>query len=230
MNAARVMDLTVGIERRSFPRIHARVPVEQQMLVHRHNRSHKQGIASVHAYSLFCSLGLGFLFAAEASVAGQVLPFGTQDLPVLKKATEVRQLSEQEARRGYPVQLRGVVTYYDRDWFLLFVQDSTAGIFISPEKAPDLLEGQLVEIRGVTAAGYAPEIAGAQVNVIGSGEMPPARLVGFTRLSTGTEDSQWVQVAGIVRSVEPDQGHFKIKLALEQGFVELEVRNGCRTK
>src|SRR5580765_4679494 len=45
---------------------------------------------------------------------------------------EIRGLSPEEAANNHPVQLRGVVTYYDREWNILFIQDATAGIFVDP--------------------------------------------------------------------------------------------------
>src|SRR4030095_7730719 len=36
---------------------------------------------------------------------------------------EIRGLSPEEAANNHPVQLRGVVTYYDREWNILFIQD-----------------------------------------------------------------------------------------------------------
>src|SRR5713226_6664767 len=90
-------------------------------------------------------VGILYLLTCEAGLApGQVLPSTRQALPLLNTATQVRQLSEEDAKKGYPVRLSAVVTYSDREWFLCFVQDSTAGIFVVPEEFPNVHEGQLV--------------------------------------------------------------------------------------
>jgi hypothetical protein len=76
-------------------------------------------------------------------------PDSSVALPLLTNATQVRQLSAWEAARNYPVNIQGVVTCYDPDWGLFFVQDSTAGIFVYLEsKRFPVLIGQLVEVRG----------------------------------------------------------------------------------
>src|SRR6266702_1487179 len=115
-------------------------------------------------------VGVWFLVASEQWLAaGQVLPPIGQALPVLSSAEQVRQLSEEDTKKGYPVRLRAVVTYSDREGFLCFVQDSTAGIFVVPEEFPNVHEGQLVEVVGVAAPGaYAPEVDHARVSVVGA--------------------------------------------------------------
>src|SRR5207244_5175374 len=52
-------------------------------------------------------------------------------LPLLTRAEQVRQLSADQAERGYPVRLRGVVTYFDAQSPDLFIQNSTAGTWVA---------------------------------------------------------------------------------------------------
>src|ERR1700722_18903017 len=72
-------------------------------------------------------------------------------LPVLRQVSEIRKLSVAEARQGFPVQLRGVVTYFDTIGPDFFFQDASGGIWVhwivgqpTPEK------GDLLELEGVT--------------------------------------------------------------------------------
>lgn len=46
----------------------------------------------------------------------------------LRTAAEVRRLTPEQAEKGLPVRLRGVVTFHDGALFSRFVQDDTAGI------------------------------------------------------------------------------------------------------
>ena len=110
-----------------------------------------------------------------------------------------------EANRGYPVHLRGVVTFVDD--FALFVQDSSAGIaVIASNLTHEVRAGQLIELDGITECPrFAPQINKAQARVVGVGQMPFPRRVSFEHLASTEEDSQWAEVEGIVRTVVPDE-------------------------
>jgi signal transduction histidine kinase/CheY-like chemotaxis protein len=131
------------------------------------------------------------------------------DLPVLTWAGDVRALSADEAERSYPVRIRAVVTYIDQAWSMLFVQDPSGGLYVEALHVPDLRAGDLVEVEGFTDPGnFAPQIVRPVITVLGRAPLPRARRVDIERLLTGKEDSQWVEVRGVVRSVsrtETDQ-------------------------
>ncbi|MBU6401277.1 MAG: PAS domain S-box protein, partial [Verrucomicrobia bacterium] len=150
--------------------------------------------------------------SARASLAGS-------GLPILTTASRIRRLSPKEAARGYPVELRGVVTYYDVAWGVLFFQDATAGIFVDTGGQPlDLGAGDWVRLAGYSGPGeFAPVVRRPLFRIEGKAPMPSARLSTFARLITGGEDSQWVSIAGMVRSMSNDWGHVRIKLATGSG-------------
>ena len=54
------------------------------------------------------------------------------NLPTLTHIEQIREMSIEEAGRGYPVRIRGVVTYFNQNAGDLFIQDSTAGIWVNP--------------------------------------------------------------------------------------------------
>ena len=58
-------------------------------------------------------------------------PPSAPGLPTLTTAEQVRELTADQAKRGYPVRLRAVVTYIDFAVGDFFVQDSTAGIYVN---------------------------------------------------------------------------------------------------
>ncbi|MFB3922202.1 MAG: PAS domain S-box protein [Terriglobia bacterium] len=129
-------------------------------------------------------------------------------LPLLTQVSDVRQLTPEEANLGYPVRIRGVVTYFGGSGWELFVQDSTGGIYLEAEKqALNLKVGQLVEVEGYsTSGGFAPDILQPRIRVIGEAPLPKARRVTFKELATGKEDSKWVEVEGIVRTAQDTEG------------------------
>jgi diguanylate cyclase (GGDEF)-like protein len=131
-------------------------------------------------------------------------------LPVLRSASAVRHLVPEEARKEYPVEIRGVVTWVNVRSGELFVQDATAGIFvfIRNSHADRFLQaGQTVVVSGVTAPGdFSSSITRARIQVTGEGEMPASVRIPFERVLTGEKDSQWGHLEGVVRSGREDGG------------------------
>ena len=65
-----------------------------------------------------------------------------------------------------------------------------------------LSAGDLVELHGVTEApDFAPQVGAPVFKVIGRAPLPPARHVSFVEMSSTQEDSQRVEVEGIVHKV-----------------------------
>lgn len=115
----------------------------------------------------------------------------------------VRSLSAEDAAKGMPVKLRGVVTFYDDGLYSRFLQDGTAGIYLlESTNMPALKAGQMVELEGTTAPGeFAPVVMPASVKVVGDGQLPAAKAVDLEEMVGGTQDSQWVEFTGKVRAV-----------------------------
>ncbi len=119
----------------------------------------------------------------------------------LTQAGSVRNLSPEQAARAIPVQVRGVVTFVFNSRSC-FVQDSSAGIFVgNGVEAPGLSPGDLVEVKGVSDPGeYAPIIRPTELQRLSRTNLPVAARVSYADLMTGREDSQWVEVLGLVRA------------------------------
>lgn len=120
----------------------------------------------------------------------------------LRTAAEIRRLTPQQAGAKLPVRLKGVVTYWEM--YSRFVQDETAGIYLLEHtNFASIKPGQIVEIEGVTSAGeYAPIVVPTAVKLIGDGNLSTARAVSVEELLTGQQDSQLVELTGIVRAVK----------------------------
>ena len=150
----------------------------------------------------FSDLGLPPTLLASLSGA-------TTNLPVVTRVDEIRRMPRAEAGRYYPVRVTGIATYVDPAWSMLFLEDGATGIFVSltgSEKA--VRAGDLVEVSGWTGPGnFAPEILRPSFRVLGPGVLPPAPAVSSDRLMTGAEDSQWVQVRGVVRAMTRTSEH-----------------------
>jgi PAS domain S-box-containing protein len=144
-------------------------------------------------------------------------------LPTLTNVIQIRNMTQQEAAAGRPVEVKGVITYYNNG-DLLFVQDSTGGIYIwsgnianSRWHETDVKRGDFVKVTGVTlpGAGQAQVIAAMEIKLLGQGSMPEAKQVSVSRLATGEEDGQWVEIEGIVRSADAIGGQLMLHIANE---------------
>lgn len=161
-----------------------------------------------------CLLVLCMLVAPARSSAEQNPP-----AEELLTAAQVRSLTPQQAAQQLPVKLKGMVTFCNEGLNSRFIQDDTAGIYFLGlnTNMPALTVGQMVEIKGVTGPGaYAPIIVSSSIKVVGEGSLPDAKPVTVQQLASGQEDSQLVQVGGIVRSVRFDQ-------QTKQYLVDLEM-------
>ncbi len=119
----------------------------------------------------------------------------------LTNAATVRGLTPEQAAGGLPVRLQGVVTFIF-DPRSCFLQDETAGIYVGHGvEVPAMSAGDIVLLEGISeAGGYAPLLHPLRAQLLGHTNLPPARRVSFADLMTGHEDSQWVEVVGLVRS------------------------------
>jgi PAS domain S-box-containing protein len=141
----------------------------------------------------------------------------------LLTAAQIRQLTPDQAARHLPVHLQGVITFLDLSQYYRFLQDETAGIYFTLDDAsnyPALKAGAHVEIDGVTSPGqYAPVVTPRQVRLLGECDYPPAKPVTFEQVISGAEDSQFVEISGLVRSVRWDAptGYFLVEIATGGG-------------
>lgn len=143
----------------------------------------------------------------------------------LTTAAQVHGLSPEAAGRRLPVKLRGVVTSYDERLYARFIQDETSGIYLRQSSNTPLLNvGDLVEVEGTTSPGeYAPVIKPERVRVVGRMPLPAARQTTFDQLASGAEDSQFVEVTGIVRSVRFEMASQYHAIVLATGGGRLTV-------
>lgn len=151
-----------------------------------------------------------------------------KDAQELTTALQVRQLTAQQADQHLPVRLRGTVTFFDAKLFSRFIQDDTSGIYLRESNIKRaLVPGEIVEVEGTTTRGeYAPSIKPSQIRVVGEGQLPAANRKTFNQLASGREDSQFVEVEGIVRSIhfEAVSQHHLIEIATGGGRLTVYIK------
>ncbi len=135
---------------------------------------------------------------------------------VLTNAADVLALSAKEALAGVPVSVTGVVTTAETNWNgQFFIQDGSAGIFVvnyDSKRQPS--PGDVVAVTGVShRGGYAPTIVKPHLKKLGTAPLPKAKPVTIERLMSGVEDSQRVEISGIVRTAQTSGNSLEVELA-----------------
>jgi signal transduction histidine kinase/CheY-like chemotaxis protein len=146
--------------------------------------------------------------------------------PVLTSVQQVRDLAPDDAERGYPVRLHGVVTYYDAGSNTLILQDSSAGIFVDTSQATTSTKsGQEVAVDGFTRRGeFFNSIISSGLEDLNAGQMPDAQPVSIKELASGRYSDRWVETHGIVRSAEfENDGLLSLNVAAEGGTIKARV-------
>ena len=144
-------------------------------------------------------------------------------LPTLHCVRQLRELTVGESKRGYPLDFRGVITYFDYAHGDIFLQDATGGVYIDPPPvAPPLKTGLYVEIRGISRpSDFMSDVATPEIRILGESPQPRAEPVSAEELPSGGHDCQRVQVDGIVRSVAPHEGG--VMLDITTGAVQFKA-------
>jgi signal transduction histidine kinase len=146
----------------------------------------------------------------------------------LHTAAVVRSLTVDQARQKMRAHLRGVVTFFDSSLYSRFIQDDTAGIYLFDTGLPvHLVPGDLVEVEGTSSPGeYAPIVVPERITVVGKSPLPAPKSVNYEQLASGREDSQFVEIAGIVRSVQFQElsRHYLIEIATGGGRLSVYAR------
>jgi signal transduction histidine kinase len=173
-----------------------------------------------------CQLLTGILWIWICPVRAQDI----QKLPMLTHIEEIRGLSPEEASKGYPVRVRGVITM-DAPAPDFMIQDETAGIYVEGNARlafPHHLQ-ESVELEGKTGPGkFAPVIVETDLRTLGTGKLPRAQLLRFSEIADGQQDSQWIKVRGIVRSASVDRTSWRevvlaLRVASEGGDLNVRV-------
>src|SRR6266446_6212969 len=124
------------------------------------------------------------------------LPLAHGAEETLTRAAEVLALSSEEALRGVPVQVKGIVTVAEKYWDgRFFVQDESGGVFVDNISTNQPQPGDVIEVRGISHPGaFAPVITKPDWKKIGNAPLPEPRPVAIDQLMSGVEDSQRVQI------------------------------------
>ncbi len=127
-------------------------------------------------------------------------------LPELTTVDEVLRLKPEEAQRGYPVNLRGVVTCVVQEHNAFIVQDTTRAVFVINTSPATALpqRGELLEVEGKSDKGtFAPLVRMGRLRSLGAGTLPEPVQPTWDQLMNGSLDDQLVEIRGIVEESVP---------------------------
>ena len=180
----------------------------------------------MHRRLIYGLLSLICIYVGLTSVAySQGPPGDTPQLPLVK-VSQIRALPLEQVRHGYPVHLRGVVTYFDSVSPDMFVQDDTGAVWVEWSKGlPVAVPGQWIDLWGTAVQeNVSPDIHTPRWTIIGQAPMPRPRRVTFDELASASVDCQWVEVEGVVRSAEVPPHTDRTQLVLEVAGGRIFVR------
>ncbi len=132
----------------------------------------------------------------------------------LTRAADILALPGEEAALGLPVHVQGVVTVAEKYWKgRFFVNDDSGGVFVDNVSTNQPQVGDLVDVQGVSHPGaFAPTISKPVWKKTGTGPLPAPRPVLIERLMSGAEDSQRVEIRGVIRAVDRENGLMRVDL------------------
>jgi diguanylate cyclase (GGDEF)-like protein len=141
------------------------------------------------------------------------------------RLSQLKRLSEAEASAHKRVTVRAVVTYYDPNWNLLFVQDDTAAafVFVGPLDL-QLHPGDLVDVSGVSGPGsFAPVIAEPKVSLVGRSRLPVPIHADLLDGNLAQADSKWCTFRGVVHTAQQQGPHTILKVGAGQTEVMVQL-------
>ena len=139
--------------------------------------------------------------------------------------SQLKRLSEVEASAHKRVTVRAVVTYFDPDWRLLFVQDETAATFVNLGNLElQLRPGDLIDISGVSSLGdFAPVIAQPKVAFVGRSPLPTPFRADLLDGNLPAADSKWCTFRGVVHTAQEQGPHTNLKVGAGQTEVTVQL-------
>jgi len=138
----------------------------------------------------------------------------------LRSAREVLALTLEEARRGHPVELEGLVTVYGPRDDALSLQDLTGGIRVRGAAAASgetrFSLRQRVRVAGVTDTSFSPEIRAQSLQILGAGSRLQPMYPDAREMLNASLDCQWMRVWGVIRQAQAVENRIEGEVAVSK--------------
>lgn len=182
----------------------------------------RSSFASFRLLSRFLAVAL-LAFAGSVGPARGADPVAPGQSQPLTDIREIRALSPEKASEALPVVVRGVITRATS--YELFLQDGLDAIFVWQEvRDLDVRVGDYVEVTGRSHSGQLfPIIRSSSIRRLGTRPLPEPQVLSYAELSTGRGDCQWVEISGVVRTVEPKSDGLTLRVLYGDALLRVEV-------
>jgi signal transduction histidine kinase len=142
---------------------------------------------------LHCCGIVGWMVAAASSA----------QVPI-EKIADIRTLNEDQIHQRAPVRLDAVVTFYHKEWGVLFVHDGTdgvcVGVSVDQRPAQPFQPGMRLAVEGVLGPGeFLPVVWPDRIEVIGTAPVPDHPLVAGEDLFSPALDARPVSAEAVVK-------------------------------
>ena len=144
-----------------------------------------------------------------------------KSLPLLTKIEQIKSLAREDAAKGYPVRIRGVVTapIYKSGFF---IQQGTWAIYVrwdSAFRAAPPRTGDYWEVEGVTYAEFSPNVQATRAARLGSGVMPEPIRPAPDQFVNGSLDTRYIEVEGIVTAADSEG----LQMLTPEGRIQVQL-------
>ena len=113
-----------------------------------------------------------------------------------------------DAAHDCQIDITGIVTFADRHWDQVFVQDNGKAIFVMGKFPDDIKLGDKVRVVGISQKGdLSPWIRPKSISKIESGVAPEPFKIEISKLEIGNHDCRYVAAEGTVLQAVSSQGH-----------------------
>ncbi|MBN2684479.1 MAG: response regulator [Pontiellaceae bacterium] len=140
----------------------------------------------------------------------------------LRQAAQVLELGLDEAAKGYPVNLRGVVTWADPKSDFFYLQDASRGVrvYFNGSELPELpVVGLSVHVTGYTGKGaFAPVVFCEEVVSRGQYDLPVPRSITLQQALVGIEEATFVEMKAVLRGVKREGSWTYLRLSTPSGI------------
>jgi signal transduction histidine kinase len=163
------------------------------------NRSKSGHWVALFLALAFASLGFDFAKGTPVAVASEVTSFH-----------QLYGLAPEQASKGMPFRLAGVVLCFDPGWNQLYIYDGAETAWLSPRLFhTNLQTGLNVGITGSTSFSQGSvTLTNLQIRILGNGSIPEASPLKISQLEG--EFGQWIEIAGLVRVADTSSGRLSL--------------------
>jgi hypothetical protein len=145
----------------------------------------------------------------------------------LTRLSELETVDPALIESGVPVDFEGVITYFDPNWSMMFLQQADQGVFVFPNGIGEPpVPGSKVRLLGLTAVGdFKPVVKDVRVQGQMAARFPIPKPLTLPQLGSGEYDSLWVRMEGVVWEIQYVEPNLRLSVLSPEGVFNVFVRN-----